>query len=73
MKNKFKNSENRDKQWLSVESERFMIFMRPTSLTDFRKPWGKITLFKEFEPPLDLKNQFYQKGIICKKVNNFLL
>ena len=47
--------------------------MRPTSLTDFRKPWGKITLFKEFEPPLDLKNQFYQKGIICKKVNNFLL
>ena len=47
MKNKYKNSENRDKQWLDVESERFMIFMRPTSLTDFRKPWGKITWFEK--------------------------
>ena len=41
-KKKFKNSPNRDKQWIDVESERFMVWMRPASLPDFRKPWGII-------------------------------
>ena len=41
-KKKYKNSPNPEKQWTNVESERFMVWMRPAALPDFRKPWGKI-------------------------------
>ena len=42
-KDKYKNSENSNEhQWLDVEDERFMVWMRPAALSDFRKPWGKI-------------------------------
>lgn len=41
-KKKFKNSKNLDIQWIDVEKERFIVWMRPAALPDFRKPWGKI-------------------------------
>ena len=41
-KKKFKNSNNYNIQWKDVEDERFIVWMRPASLPDFRKPWGKI-------------------------------
>ena len=42
-KDKYKNSENyTTHQWLNVENERFMVWMRPAALPDFRKPWGRI-------------------------------
>ena len=43
-KKKYKNldSENLNKQWTNVEDERFMVWMRPAALPDFRKPWGRI-------------------------------
>jgi len=44
-KKRFKNikEENwRDIQWLDVEDERFMVWMRPAGLNNFRKIWGKI-------------------------------
>ena len=42
-KNNYKNSENSNEhQWLDIEDERFMVWMRPAALPDFRKPWGII-------------------------------
>ena len=42
-KDKYKNPENySDHQWLDVEKERFIVWMRPAALPDFRKPWGRI-------------------------------
>lgn len=40
---KYHDSQNYDShQWMSVEDERFMVWMRPAALPDFRKPWGRI-------------------------------
>ena len=42
-KKKYKNSPNyKNTQWLDVEDERFIVWMRPAALPDFRKLWGKI-------------------------------
>lgn len=42
-KDRYKNSEKANEiQWISVEDERFMVWMRPAALSDFRKPWGII-------------------------------
>ena len=42
-KKKYKNAPNSDQiQWLNVEDERFIVWMRPAALPDFRKLWGKI-------------------------------
>ena len=42
-KEKYKNSENyTEHQWINVEDERFIVWMRPAALPDFRKPWGRI-------------------------------
>ena len=41
-KDKYKNSANSKEQWYNVEDERFMVWMRPAAMPDFRKPWGKI-------------------------------
>ena len=40
---KYKNSENyTGNQWINVENERFIVWMRPAALPDFRKPWGRV-------------------------------
>ena len=43
-KKKYKNldEENLKHQWIDVEKERFIVWMRPAALPDFRKPWGRI-------------------------------
>jgi hypothetical protein len=41
-RDKYKDSENKSLQWRSVEDERFMVWMRPAALPDFRKLWGRI-------------------------------
>jgi hypothetical protein len=42
-KKKYKNADDYNElQWLNVEDERFMIWMRPAALPDFRKLWGRI-------------------------------
>ena len=40
-KKKYKNY-NLSIQWVNVEDERFMVWMRQAAMPDFRKPWGKI-------------------------------
>lgn len=47
--NKYKNIQNppanktwKDVQWLDMESEHFMVWMRTAGLPNFRKLWGKI-------------------------------
>ncbi|CAD8079650.1 unnamed protein product [Paramecium sonneborni] len=40
-KEKFTNI-NLDKQWIDMESERFINWMRPSPLSKFRKLWGRI-------------------------------
>lgn len=48
---RFKNSDL-DKQWINVESERFMNWMKITPFSNVRKTWGKINS--------DLKEGDYQ-------------
>ena len=38
----FKNP-NPSKQWLDIEDEHFIVWMRPSGLPNFRKLWGRIT------------------------------
>ena len=37
----FKNPD-KSKQWIDIEDEHFIVWMRPAGLPDFRKLWGKI-------------------------------
>ena len=58
-KKKFKNSENMHKQWLNVENERFMVWMRPATLPDFRKTWGIINKdLKKGKYILEIENNY---------------
>ena len=42
-KGRYRRPENAEKlQWTDVEDERFMVWMRPAGLPDFRKLWGRI-------------------------------
>ena len=41
-KDRYKNFDNKSVQWFNVENERFMVWMRPAAMPDFRKPWGRI-------------------------------
>jgi hypothetical protein len=61
-KKRYKNlkDENWKKiQWLNVEDERFLVWMRPAGLNNFRKLWGKINVtLNEGEYILSIKNNF---------------
>ena len=40
---RYRRPKNAEKiQWMDVEDERFMVWMRPAGLPDFRKLWGRI-------------------------------
>ena len=68
-KDKFKNSENYSlHQWLNVENERFMVWMRPAALPDFRKPWGRIEKdLNEGEYTVTITNNYPVKSFDGKK------
>ena len=58
-KEKFKNLETPERQWKDIEDERFIVWMRPSALPDFRKPWGRInTDLKKGEYILYIKNNY---------------
>jgi len=40
---KYKNSANMTAQWIDMEDEHFIVWMRTAGLPDFRKLWGKIS------------------------------
>ena len=64
-KGRYKNVENyRDIQWLNVEEERFMVWMKPSSLPNFRKLWGKI--HQDINP-----GQYYIKIVNNYPVDDF--
>lgn len=58
----------RDIQWLDVEDERFIVWMRPSAFPNFRKLWGKIedTLTKG-EYTLEITNNFPVESFRGKK------
>ena len=67
-KKKYKNSDNMQKQWINVEDERFMVWMRPAALPDFRKPWGKINKdLKKGNYVLNIKNNYPVKSFDGEK------
>ena len=39
---KFKNTKDLSKQWIDMEDEHFIVWMRPSGLPNFRKLWGRI-------------------------------
>ena len=68
-KERYKNSENySNHQWLNVEDERFMVWMRPAALPDFRKPWGRIERdLSEGNYTLIIENNYPVKSFDGKK------
>ena len=39
---KYKNTNNKSKQWIDMTDEHFIVWMRPAGLPNFRKLWGRI-------------------------------
>ena len=68
-KEKFKNSENyTEHQWIDVENERFIVWMRPAALPNFRKTWGRIEKdLKKGEYTLTITNNYPVKSFHGKK------
>ena len=74
---KYKNGD-KDKQWIDMTDEHFIVWMRPSGLPNFRKLWGRI--HKDLEPgkyKLTIVNQFDvasfsgQKHFVLSNVNAF--
>ena len=74
---KYKNGD-KDKQWIDMTDEHFIVWMRPSGLPNFRKLWGRI--HKDLEPgnyKLIVDNQFDvasfsgQKHFVLSNVNAF--
>ena len=74
---KYKNGD-KDKQWIDMTDEHFIVWMRPSGLPNFRKLWGRI--HKDLEPgkyKLTIDNQFDvasfsgQKHFVLSNVNAF--
>jgi len=78
-KEKYHDSPNYSShQWMSVEDERFMVWMRPAALPDFRKPWGRIERdLSEGNYTLIINNRYPvksfdgEKYFILSTVNSF--
>ena len=68
-KKKYKNAPNSDQiQWLNVEEERFIVWMRPAALPDFRKLWGKIDKdLSKGDYVLSIKNNYPVKSFEGEK------
>ena len=67
-KKNFKNSPNITKQWINVEDERFIVWMRQAAMPDFRKPWGKIEIdLKKGDYVVSIQNNYPVKSFDGKK------
>ena len=68
-KKRYKNAKNANiTQWTNIEDERFMVWMRPAGLSDFRKLWGKIRV--DLEPgiySLNITNNYQVRSFNGKK------
>lgn len=68
-KKRYKNAVNANRtQWTNIEDERFMVWMRPAGLSDFRKLWGKIRV--DLEPgiyTLSITNNYQVRSFNGKK------
>ena len=66
---RFKRAENYQKiQWIDVEDERFIVWMRPAGLPTFRKLWGKINQkLSKGEYKLVISNNYPVKSFKGKK------
>ncbi len=66
---RFKRAEDYKKiQWIDVEDERFIVWMRPAGLPTFRKLWGKIKMtLEKGEYDLVIENNYPVKSFKGKK------
>ena len=66
---RFKRAEEYEKiQWIDVEDERFIVWMRPAGLPTFRKLWGKIKMtLEKGEYDLVIENNYPVKSFKGKK------
>ena len=76
---KYKNG-NKDKQWIDMENEHFIVWMRPAGLPNFRKLWGRIDTFDleqgtevyvTIDDNFDVSSFNGKKYIILSTVNAF--
>lgn len=79
IKMKYKNQEDMSKQWIDMENEHFIVWMRPAGLKNFRKLWGRIrtNLKKGQKITLDIVNNYDvtkfdgKKYLVFSTVNSF--
>ena len=77
-RNKFRN-QNISKQWLDIENEHFIVWMRPAPLPGFTKLWGRIEEDLEKDTILEvvIENKYNvtpfngSKYLVLRTVNNF--
>ena len=75
----YKNTQHLSKQWLDMEDEHFLVWMRPSPFPNFEKLWGRITqdLDKGVNLTVDVENNYNvskfggQKHLIIRTINNF--
>ena len=74
----YKNAK-KEKQWIDIEDEHFLVWMRPAGLPNFRKLWGRIeTDIKkgdkieiEIENNYDVEKNIFGKSIVLSTTNEF--
>ena len=77
-KNKYKNYKDMSKQWIDMENEHFIVWMRPAALPNFRKLWGRIKQDLEvgeykliIENNYDVQSFKGKKYVILSNINKF--
>ena len=74
----YKNAK-KEKQWIDIEDEHFLVWMRPAGLPNFRKLWGRIekdlktgdNITIEIENNYDVEENIFRKSIVLSTTNEF--
>jgi hypothetical protein len=74
----YKNAK-KEKQWIDIEDEHFLVWMRPAGLPNFRKLWGRIEqdlkkgdkIIIEVENNYDVEKNIFGKSIVLSTTNEF--